>query len=313
MLALLVSAGMIFAQNQKDREGFKKTPENWSPSRATINVEPIDDISIFAADLVEAIVGEGVSYSNVSYTGTKGQVVGSAGLFNNGNAAGIGISQGILLGSGYALNARGPNATDGATDNLGTGGDADLTALSGFVTNDATVLEFDFVPDGDTVFIQYVFSSEEYNEYVFSSFNDVFAFFVNGTNIALVPGTNLPVTINNVNEGDPYGSACTNCQYYVNNDPSDGGPFFDIEPDGFTTVLTGFAVVNSGQTNHIKLAIADASDSALDSWVFIKAESFSPEEPGNGEEVPLSPWSLLIGAVLIAAAIWFRMTRMSRA
>ena len=310
-LALLLTAGFIFGQSQK-REGESKSDMNWSPSRATISVTPIDGSTVTAGDLVETIVGTGISYSNVSYTGTIGAAIGSAGLFTNGNDAGIGIDEGILLGSGYALNARGPNSTDGSTDVLGTGGDADLTTLAGFTTNDATVLEFDFVPDGDTVFITFVFSSEEYNEFVNSTFNDVFAFYVNGTNIALVPGSALPVTINNVNNGNPFGSLPNSFpQFYINNDLDDGGPFFDIEPDGFTTVFTDFAVVNSGVTNTMKIAIADASDDQLDSWVFIKAESFSPDP--DDPDIPLSPWSLLIGAVLIAGAIWFRMTRISRA
>ena len=43
--------------------------------------------------------------------------------------------------------------------------------------------------------------------------------------------------------------------------------------DGLTTVLTCDSTVNAGVTNHMKLAIADTADYALDSNVFIEAGS----------------------------------------
>lgn len=69
------------------------------------------------------------------------------------------------------------------------------------------MLEFDFTTTGGNLFFSFVFASEEYNEYVNSSFNDVFGFFVNGVNIALVPGTSTPVAINSVNCGYSGGGA----------------------------------------------------------------------------------------------------------
>ena len=77
-------------------------------------------------------------------------------------------------------------------------GDADLDALiPGFWTFDACILEFDFVPQSPTVSLKYVFSSEEYNEFVDSEFNDVFGFFVDGVNCAKINGSST--AINNVN------------------------------------------------------------------------------------------------------------------
>ena len=43
--------------------------------------------------------------------------------------------------------------------------------------------------------------------------------------------------------------------------------------DGLTTVFTATANVNPGQTNTMKMAIADTGDSVLDSNVFIKGSS----------------------------------------
>lgn len=310
MFALLVSAGMIFAQELPDRNReFVKDPNQQTGIRSFVV-----DGDVTAGDLVEAIVGTGISYSNVNFQGVLTPTnTGTAGLFTGGSGAGVGINEGIVLCCGSISNIIGPNVDDGASSAQGLPGDPDLTALiTPDVSNDACFLEFDFVPEGNEVFITYVFGSEEYNEYVFS-FNDPFAFFVNGVNIATIPGSGgIPVTVDNVNNGNPFGTLPNSFpQFYNNNDLQDGGPFFDTEMDGFTDVFTASAAVTPNTTNTIKITISDANDQALDSFVLVKAESFTPDPPG--EEVPLSPWSLLIGAILIAAAIWFRMTRMSRA
>ena len=108
----------------------------------------------------------------------------------------------MVLTSGDINNVVGPNNDGGADRRRGHAGDPDLDRLTGEPTFDATVLEFDFVPNADTLFFSYVFGSEEYNEFV-GSFNDVFGFFVNGQNVALIPGTNTPVSINTINNGNP--------------------------------------------------------------------------------------------------------------
>ncbi len=135
------------------------------------------------------------------------------------------------------------------------------------------------MPQSNTLSFQYVFASDEYNEYVASQFNDVFGFFVNGQNVAKLPGTNTNVSINNVNNG--CSANCrgtnpvpTNPQFFRNNDRASGAPL-DTEMDGMTVVLSINATVNPGVANRIKLAVADAGDSALDSAVFIKAGSLA--------------------------------------
>ena len=60
-----------------------------------------------------------------------------------------------------------------------------------------------------------LFASTEYPTFVNSPFNDVFAFFVNGVNVAVVPGTNDPVTINKINAGNPVGFQVSNPQYFT--------------------------------------------------------------------------------------------------
>jgi hypothetical protein len=215
--------------------------------------------------LVDQLLGGGVSTSNVAFAGA--QI--AAGSFTGGVADGLGIESGVILTSGNIALAQGPNTVDDEGSNNGLAGDADLTAIVGATTNDATILEFDFVPTASTLSFSYVFASEEYNEFVDSTFNDVFAFLLDGVNIALIPSTATPVAINNINNG-------ANAAFYNDNDPSDlGTPTpFGTQYDGFTTVLTAQATVNPGQTYHIKLAIADTSDSILDSAVFIQGGSF---------------------------------------
>ncbi|MGB5965820.1 MAG: choice-of-anchor L domain-containing protein, partial [Sulfurimonadaceae bacterium] len=236
--------------------------------------------SVTPEQLANTILGEGVTISNVNYSGADV----AAGIFNDGNNS-IGFESGIVLSSGNIANVIGPNNNDGISAVNSTPGDPDLNVLlPAYSTKDATVLEFDFVveavPDSiqgtTTVTFQYVFTSDEYNEFVNTSYNDVFGFFVNGNNVALIPGTTIPVAINSVNSGNPYSPGSTSTSvYYRNNDLSDGGGSVDTQMDGLTTILnTQFDVV-PGKVNHIKLAIADAGDAYLDSNVFIKASSFT--------------------------------------
>lgn len=214
--------------------------------------------------LVQSILGPGVSYSNVVYTGTST----SGGTFAGANGA-IGIDSGILLTSGNVANAIGPNNTGSATGQNFNGGDAQLnTLIPGGNTQDATSLSFNFETSTGDLFFNYVFASEEYPEWVGSSFNDVFGFFVDGVNIALIPGTTTPVSINNVNSG-------SNAAYYIDNT----GGAKNTQYDGLTTVLTASVLGLSAGTHTIKLAIADVGDTNYDSGVFIKAGSFSSTNP----------------------------------
>ena len=252
--------------------------------------------------LINSILGPGITVVPGSqvYIGAGP----ASGTFTGGVSAGIGIDTGIILTSGFASLAPGPNNSDAATGANGVPGDASLSGLiPGYSTYDATVLEFDFTTAGGDLFFNYVFASEEYNEYTNSSYNDVFGFFVDDTNIALIPGTSTPVSINNVNGGNPYGTAASNPGLYNNNDPSDGGPFFDIQYDGFTDVFTAQALGLAPGTHHIKLAIADAGDDVLDSAVFLQGGSFS-DEPTPTVPEP-SSW-LLFGSIGAAAAFLMR-------
>jgi hypothetical protein len=177
-----------------------------------------------AAALANALIapGSGLTISNPMLTGAANQ----QGTFTGGVSAGIGIDSGVILTSGNALLAPGPNNDSGAGANLGRPGDTSLNAIvAPAATHDANVLQFDFTTTTGSLFFKYVFASEEYHEFVNSPFNDVFAFFVDGTNIALVPGTSTPVAINTVNCGNPYNppSGGPNCAL-LNDNPAEPTP-----------------------------------------------------------------------------------------
>jgi PKD repeat protein len=235
---------------------------------SSLIVEPLSDL-LTPEDLAMMLVGDGITISNVIYTGVNI----ASGSFYEGDGV-VGFERGILLTSGSVYNVVGPNSSDGITGNNGMPGDPDLSILSGFQTFDASILEFEFIPQEDTVFFRYVFASDEYNEFVNTPYNDVFAFFINGENCARVEGSH--VSINQINYGNPYGTApYSHPEYYINNDLSEGGGAIDTELDGLTVGLTCWANVNPGQVNTMKLAIADASDFVLDSAVFIEASSLT--------------------------------------
>ncbi len=222
-------------------------------------------------DLAASLVGPGVSIHNVAYTGSGVP----AGLFAGGTGI-IGFEDGIILGSGDIGMVVGPNTSGGTSVDLGAPGDADLTALAGYSTWDATVLEFDFVPNRDHIYFKYVFASEEYNEYVFSGYNDVFAFLVNGVNCAVVGEPPVPVSVNTINNGyNNDGVGAVNPAQYINNDTG----ALDTEMDGLTVVLTCDSAVTPFATNHMKLAIADAGDQIFDSNIFIQFGSLTTVDP----------------------------------
>ena len=247
-----------------------------------------------AQSLAEALVGSGggVTISNASFTGNNlaaGTFTGGAGI--------IGFDSGIILSTGNIAGVVGPNNEAGHTTAHATeGGDAELTALASQegqtgATENAAVLTFEFVPNGDNVFFDFVFASEEYPEYVHSDFNDVFAFYVNGTNCALVKGQ--PVSINTINNANPDASnvkrppnVAVNPELYLDNSPAGGASPYNTQMDGLTRVLTCAAPVNRGVPNTLKLAIADTGDAALDSSVFIKAGSLSTIPPTATPPVP---------------------------
>jgi gliding motility-associated-like protein len=239
-------------------------------------------------------LGEGIEVLSVKYEGAPEAI----GYFNNAKGL-IGIDRGILLTNGRAqTTGSGSNIRFGVdaasnnianNDNLNNPKDNDIdkiiaTSVAPNVkSTNLSKYTITFIPSADTLRFRYVFASEEYPEYICQNYNDIFGFFIsgpgingtfenNGQNIALIPNTNLPVSINNINLGN---SSFANCppkfpQYYNNNNNTGLEPVYDA----FLDVFIAQAVVQPCQVYTIKLVIADLEDSNYDSAVFLEAKSF---------------------------------------
>ena len=237
-------------------------------SQAQFSVDSISDQTSAVEDL---FLANGIFVNNISFIGDSAQL----GWLTDGDSVSLGINEGLVLSTGVAATvSNGNNIPVGNWSN--TLSNPDLSGLTGFPTYDLAQLDFDFIATGDSMTFQFVFGSAEYPEWVGSNFNDIFGFFVNGpgiagpytngaVNLALVPGTNTVVSINTIN-------ADTNATLYNDNSTLLIPNFFC---DGYTVPM--FASIGNlivGQTYHITLAITDASDAALDSWVFLGGNSF---------------------------------------
>ena len=191
------------------------------------------------------------------------------------------FENGIILSTGKINNAPGPNSylsDDGG--GMGWNGDADLNDALGLSnTFNATVLEFDFIPLGNRISFDYIFSSEQYLTSPSSNqcnFTDGFAFLLKEAsattydNLAIIPGTNIPVKVNTVRGP---GTICppANAAYF----DAFNGTTHPTNFNGQTTVLTAQADVVPGQTYHIKLVIADEGNYRYDSAIFLKGGSFN--------------------------------------
>lgn len=238
-----------------------------------------------AVALAQRLVGDGVTISNVTFNGNPLM----AGYFKiNNHTNPPALDSGIVLTTGYAKTNGGNTGLDGnsfleaSNMIIGGEGDPDLANILGVDSSDLhdrCVLEFDFVPLGDSIKFRYAFSSEEYDtNYACGVYNDAFAFFISGPgisglkNIALVPGTNIPVSIRNINNVvDSSGVMCpNNPAYYIDNSTNEYFTHW-----GITKVLTALEQVQPCQVYHLKLVIADNSDDLFDSGVFLEAKSLT--------------------------------------
>lgn len=258
----------------------------------------VDNTTLTPQQLAQnVLLGQGINISNIKFNGTTSNAISDQiARFDNGSLTNIGINKGIILSTGNAIIAKGPNDQKQAT--LPTSapfeGDTDLSILTNNQPiRNVAVLEFDFVPVGNKLTFNFVFASDEYPEFVNDTYNDNFGFFISGPgitgpysgnakNIALIPTTSLPVSINNLNNGNTNSGPCEYCQYYVDNDNG-----ATIQYDGFTKVIQAASDVQCGQTYHIKLAIANVLDNNYDSAVFIEGASFSSSGINLGEDLKI--------------------------
>lgn len=217
-----------------------------------------------STEITNYLVGQGLTISN---------------LQTNSNPRSIGFFSGksnMAFGSGLVLSTGIVDSIPGRQSrrlifNFGGDGDHDLDSCSGTTTYDACFISFDCVPQHQTIQFNFSFGSEEYPEYVNTQFNDIFAIFVSGQdslgnafrkNLAVIPGTNTPVNVNNIN-------SLKNATYYTDN-TNDLNVGFDGCTKGFGANLD----VVSGHSYHFKIVIADVNDGGYDSGILFSTNCF---------------------------------------
>ena len=269
----------------------------------------------------EVLLGDGIEASNIQFSGHPDQI----GVFSQGLNT-LDMEQGIIMSTGLARELEVTNDYEDRTSVIGPGiTDGDLLQLSQRVVflldslygtqiepveniDDAAILEFDFIPSSDSVTFQYVFASEEYDQWINTKYNDMFGFFISGPgiqgsysappgtdgarNIAVLPGTQLPITVSSVHNGNSLNDP-RNSDYFVDNCTAVNEKNHclneGISYNGYTVKLTARAKVVPCETYHIKLAIADGTLRSLDSGVLLEAKSFSSasiEVSDNLEDFP---------------------------
>lgn len=307
---------LFFSSLTKAQTNHANNPRPASPSAPLLLHI---DTSMSPVELVKKLlVGQGMYVGKVTYTGHPLAIArykADAGLP-------LELKEGIILSTGNVFDAIGPNDYPYMTTAFSNPatlkrykGDKDLNRVAHNLSYDVAVLEFDFVPFDNKVSFEYCFGSEEYPEYVDSRYNDVFGFFLKGPkynnkNLATLPLSVTPVTINSINYK-------LNKQVFVDNDfftnakpikvlktmTTKSGQkkevsevqlnfkinvrkqkkinpalWQNLQYDGFTKVLTAWCYVQPYQVYHIKIAIGDIGDNSYDSGVFLSAGTFSSKK-----------------------------------
>lgn len=238
------------------------------------------DESFTAEELVEDVLFSNscATVSNVSVSGGDfGTGEKSWGYFN-ATGTSFDFEDGIILSTGKARNGIGPNTSLSDDDGINWGGDNDLNqALNISNSLNATILEFDFVPLGNKISFDYIFSSEEYHDTAPCQYSDGFAFLLkevgssNYENLAVIPGTNIPVKVTTVHPIIMNGCDAENPEYFGSYNPTSHPTNYN----GQTVILRAESDVTPGSTYHIKLIIADEGNYRYDSAIFLKGGSFS--------------------------------------
>jgi subtilisin-like proprotein convertase family protein len=234
---------------------------------------PFNDVQ---ALIKNHFTGSGVEILDVSSSSD----LRSFGFFTDGDSA-IGLSRGLVLSTGFSSSIQEVGSFQASYNNLNGDTLAELEPLAVGPLNDVAYFRITFRPYSDSVQFRYVFASEEYPEYACTTFNDIFGLFISGPNpaggnyvdqnIALIPGTNLAVSINNLHPLNLASIGCPpqNEHFYHDNLGSNQQPVFD----GFTDVFVAEAIVVPCATYEMVIAIADVGDGSFDSGVMLEAKS----------------------------------------
>ncbi len=219
--------------------------------------------SASATQMAQTIFGDGVTVVSASYTGDYR----SSGTYSNGDTISPGVTPGdtgIILSTGYAEDftnywGSSNHSNSTSTNTRGVNNNSDFNAAAGARTYDASWLDVDFIPDNDTMTMQFVFSSDEFPEFANSSYQDFVGVWVNGVQVEMAVGS--------ANPGNLVGGI--NQNLYVDNTNDD----YNTEMDGFTVTMTLNFPVTVGVVNSIRIGIADVGDTNYDSNLLIAGDS----------------------------------------
>lgn len=242
------------------------------------------DSGATAMQMAELIFGDGVTVTSATYTGDSD----ASAIYSDGDTISPGVvpsDQGVILSTGEAdaftrTSVGNPNArTNTTTPNSGPNNDPLFNALAGQSTFDASYLEVEFVPDAGVNFItlEFVFSSEEYPEYAGSIYNDMVGIWIDGNIVPLAAGNGLS-SVGNINQSGG-----------INLFKSNSADQFNTEMDGFTVSMSATIPVIPGQTNTLRIGVADVGDNRYDSNLLIASQSVQGTLVAVEDQVLLRP------------------------
>ena len=277
-----------------------------SAAAQNITVTPNSDANQL---ITNHLLGGGIFASNIQGTLSPS----ASGTFTASGNTSFTLTGGIILSSGVVTGNPNVPSFFASTGHNAPGSPLLNSIVAPYVTFDAQTITFDFKAASDSVEFDFVFGSEEYNEYVNTNFNDVFAFFVSGpgyapnTNVAILPGTTTPISINNVNNGNAFGVSqgpCNNCNYFIDNNVQPAP--IDFAFDGMTTTIKIKFPVNPCDDYTFTIAIADVADGVFDSGVMLGANTFiaCPNVQINNRMMSASPDTITMcsgGSVTLTA------------
>ncbi|MEP1538984.1 MAG: Hint domain-containing protein [Paracoccaceae bacterium] len=249
-------------------------------SASELPVDTLDE-GTTAISMAQTIFGSGVTIVSASYSGDTA----SAGIYSNGNSVAPGATPsdtGVILSTGSAedfTNSSGEanQSTATSTNTSGANNLSDFNTVAGASTFDSAFLDADFIPTGDVMAMQFVFSSEEYTEFQNSVYQDFVSVWINGNPVDLAVG-NADIDPGNVNSG-------TSENLFVDNSNDD----FNTEMDGLTITLSLTIPVTSGAVNSIRIGIADVGDQNYDSNLLIAANSLQTDLVAVEDSTTLDP------------------------
>ena len=243
------------------------------------------------------------AFNITSSTGSDFGSTNGIGYFES-NGSSWPFENGLIMTSGDVANAPGPESGVLLDGTYAWPGDGDLEAfipgLNAGDTNNASIIEFEFVPVSNSMSFDFIFAAEEYGTFQ-CTFTDAFAFLLtdsagNTTNLAIVPGTDDPISVLTVRD-DQYNGACesVNEEWFANYYGPGGLPPLTSPTNfiGHTEVMTASATVIPNEVYTIKLVVADDGDTIYDSAVFIDGGSFDIGQLDLGEDILVSSGNAL--------------------